>query len=106
MNALRSLFAKNPAGFLASVFAALLVIHVFEPYKLVFLTVYFPPLLLTAYVLDLRRTLLSAFACALCVCALLLLGPWSYDVGGSALAPGLTVSLWTGAFLLTAFVAG
>src|ERR1044071_2026153 len=100
MNALRSLIAKNPAGFIASLFAVLLVIHVFEPYKLVFLTVYFPPLLLTAYVLDLRRTLLSALACALRGWGLVVVGPWFFGVGGPAFARGLSVSLWTGAFLL------
>src|SRR5689334_19723938 len=92
MRRLRDLFAKSPAGFLVPAFLVLAVAHVLVPYKRVFLSVYFLPIVLTAFAFETRWTMAAACVCVLGAAACL------------GLDPG--VLIWAGAFLSTAFAAG
>ena len=89
------------------VFAVILsggLVHYAAPYKIAFLNLYAIPVLMAAYYLDLRRTLLGCVACILLTLLNVRLSPGSFRLNESALELYASLTTWGCLLLLSAIL--
>ncbi|HAM35424.1 MAG TPA: hypothetical protein DEB40_05240 [Elusimicrobia bacterium] len=107
MDAIKEFIVKNFEGFFVLiVLAGTVFINYFVTYKLAFLNVYFIPVILAAYYLDLRKALLGGLACILMALIYMQLSPTSFDVGTSMFDRFMNIFTWGCFLLLTGIVVG
>lgn len=92
--------------FVLVILLSVATINYYIPYKLAFLNFYFIPVLLSAYYLNLRRSLLGAVFCILMIVIYALIDPGNFATGSEPMDLALNLTTWGSFLLLTTVVVG